>query len=215
MIALAVMTYSVMLVRTYWRNPLAAAFRLLLSIGAFVGVGLTIFRKANYAPDWPPAENRKDSALLLPVACLLEGELRSHALEQTIESQANLGFGSSSAWPTDRIFFIPLAFSFIVAHASIPIRYLEHKHRAPENWTRFRGLLALVYWPYMLVPPTLTSVWCWVRVYQTREWVKKSGWIGDPNPEFIMGLEPIDRYGRADYRYYEYADRSNEKGKER
>lgn len=51
MIALSVIVFSVAVVRTYWRHSLAAAFRLFLSIGCFVGVGLTIFRKANYAPD--------------------------------------------------------------------------------------------------------------------------------------------------------------------
>lgn len=151
-----------------------------------MGVGLTIFRKANYAPDWPPPNSRKDSAILLPVACLLETELRSRAQEQTKRSQADIGFGSADAWPVERIFFIALAIAFITAHASIPFRYLEHRYSALENWTRIRGWFVVVYWPYMLIPPTLTSVWCWVRVYETRGWVKKSGWIGDPNPEFII-----------------------------
>ena len=186
MIGLSVITFSVALVRTYWRNPLAAAFRLLLSLGAFIGVGLTIFRKANYAPDWPPPASRKDSAILLPVACLLESTLRSRAQEQAKQSQADLGFGNLVTWPGERYFFIALAIAFIIAHASIPIRYLKNRDYAPEKWTRFRGWFTIFYWPYMLIPPTFTSVWCWVRVYETREWVSKSGWIGEPNSEMII-----------------------------
>ncbi|KAF1844229.1 uncharacterized protein K460DRAFT_419170 [Cucurbitaria berberidis CBS 394.84] len=188
MIALSVMTFSVALVRTYWRNPLAAAFRLLLSVGSFIGVGLTIFREANYAPDWPPPSSRKDSAILLPVACLLESDLKSRAQEQAEQNQAELGFGGSSALPgpTERYFFIILIIAFILAHASIIVRFLENKDHAPEQWTRYRGWFTVVYWPWMLIPPTFTSVWCWVRVYETREWVKNSGWIAFPNPEMII-----------------------------
>ncbi|KAF2799232.1 hypothetical protein K505DRAFT_332786 [Melanomma pulvis-pyrius CBS 109.77] len=186
MVALSVITFSVSLVRTYWRNPLAAAFRLLLSLGAYIGVGLTIFRKANYAPDWPPPENRKDSAILLPVACLLESNLRVRAQEQAKQSTADLGFGSSSAWPAERFFFIALVIAFVLAHASTLVRFLENRDYAPEKWTRFRAWFTVTYWGYMLIPPTFTSVWCWIRVYQARGWVKNSGWIGSPNPEMII-----------------------------
>ncbi|KAF2130166.1 hypothetical protein P153DRAFT_396491 [Dothidotthia symphoricarpi CBS 119687] len=186
MIALSVMTFSVALIRTYWRNPLAAAFRLILSLGAFVGVGLTIFRKANYAPDWPPPNTRNDSAILLPVACLLESDLRSHAQEQARQSRADIGFGELDTWPIERWFFITLAIAFLVAHASIPIRFAERRNHVPEKWKRFRAFVTVTYWAYMLLPPTVTSVVCWARVYQTREWVKRSGWIGSPNTEYII-----------------------------
>ena len=189
MIALSVMVFSVALVRTYWRNPLAAAFRLLLSLGSFIGVGLTIFRKANYAPDWPPPDSRKDSAILLPVACLLESDLRARAEAQARASQSDLGFGSSSAWPNERWFFIALVIAFLVAHASIPVRFAERRVREGTNyaqWTRFRGFVTVIYWAYMLIPPTFTSIWCWIRVYQTRKWVNNSGWIGSPNPEMVI-----------------------------
>jgi hypothetical protein len=183
MIALSCITFSVALVRTYWRNPLAAGFRLLLSVGAFVGVGLTIFRKANYAPDWPPPATRKDSAILLPVACLLETDLRTHAEKQ---AKSDIGFGKSSTWPVERYFFIALVMAFIVAHFSIPLRFAERRDYAPKKWTKFRGPITIVYWACMLVPPTFISVWCWVKVYVTRQWVRESGWMETPNTEFVI-----------------------------
>lgn len=186
MIALSVFVFSVALVRTYWRNPLAAAFRLLLSIGCFVGVGLTIFRKANYAPDWPPPASRNDSAILLPVACLLETDLLSHAVTQAKDAQVDLGFGSSHAWPVERHFFVALVLAFCIAHLSAPMRFPERQGYMPERWDGYRKVVTTLYWLYMLGPPTLTSVWCWVRVYQTRSWVNKSGWISRPNPEMII-----------------------------
>lgn len=192
MIALAVITFSVALVRTYWRNPLAAGLRLLLSIGAFTGVGLMIFRKANYAPDWPPPSSRKDSAILLPVACLLETDLRTRAHEEAERAQAELGFGKSNAWPWERYFFMALIVAFLVAHASVPIRFAENRNRDGQHgpwrlrWTKFRGWVTVVYWASMLVPPTFISVWCWTRVYQAREWVKSSGWIQLPNTEYVI-----------------------------
>lgn len=187
MIALSVMTFSVALVRTYWRNPLAAAFRLILSFGAFLGVGLTIFRKANYAPDWPPPLSRKDSAILLPVACLLESNLRTRVQNQAERSQTDLGFGRSTTWPVERYFFIALAIAFILAHISVPIRHAKRRHGyAANTWTKSRTFLTVLYWAYMLLPPTFTSVWCWVRVHQTRKWMNASGWIGAPNPEMII-----------------------------
>jgi hypothetical protein len=193
MIALAVITFSVALVRTYWRNPLASSLRLLMSVGAFVGVGLMIFRKANYAPDWPPPNTRKDSAILMPVACLLETDLRTHAQQQADRIQADLGFGSSDTWPAERFFFIWLIVSFLIAHFSIPIRYFENRDFAPDQWrsvrgqwTRFRGWITVVYWALMLVPPTFISVWCWTKVYQTRDWVKDSGWLETPNTEYVI-----------------------------
>jgi len=192
MIALAVITFSVALVRTYWRNPLAAGLRLLLSIGAFTGVGLMIFRKANYAPDWPPPSKRKDSAILLPVACLLETELRTQAQQQAEKAEAKLGFGKSHAWPWERYFFIALIVAFVVAHASIPIRFAENRNRDGHHgpwrlrWTKFRGWVTVAYWASMLVPPTIISVYCWTRVYQVRDWVKNSGWIQLPNTEYVI-----------------------------
>jgi hypothetical protein len=183
MIALSCITFSVALVRTYWRNPLAAGFRLLLSVSAFIGVGLTIFRKANYAPDWPPPATRKDSTILLPVACLLETQLRKHAEAQ---AKSDIGFGNSSSWPVERYFFIVLVMAFVVAHLSIPLRFAESRNYAPKKWTKFRGPITIAYWACMLVPPTFISVWCWVKVYVTREWVSRSGWMEMPNTEFVI-----------------------------
>jgi hypothetical protein len=183
MIALSSMTFSVALVRTYWRNPLAATFRLLLSTGAFVGVGLTIFRKANYAPDWPPPKKRKDSAILMPVACLLETDLRTRSQQQ---AKSDIGFGKPTAWPVERYFFIALVLAFIVAHLSIPIRFAESRKYAPKRWTKFRGPFTVMYWLFMLLPPTFISVWCWAKVYETREWVRDSGWMETPNTEFVI-----------------------------
>jgi len=192
MIALAVITFSVALVRTYWRNPLAAGLRLILSIGAFTGVGLMIFREANYAPDWPPPSTRKDSAILLPVACLLETDLRTRAQQQAEQRKAELGFGSSTSWPAERFFFMALIVAFIVAHASIPIRYAENRNRDGQHgpwrarWTKWRGWVTVAYWASMLVPPTFISVWCWIHVYKARDWVKNSGWVETPNTEFVI-----------------------------
>lgn len=186
MIALSAITFSVALVRTYWRSPLAAAFRLLLSLSTFIGVGMTIFRKANYAPDYPPPNNRNDSSILLPVACLLESSLRLQVQEEAKEAQSNLGFGNSSNWPIERFFFIALAIAFIISHMSILIRYAESKNYAPQKWSDLRKFITATYWPLMLIPPTITSIWCWVLVFRSRKWVDKSGWIGKPNTEMII-----------------------------
>ena len=186
MIALSVITFSVALVRTYWRSPLAAAFRLLLSTGAFIGVGLTILRKANYAPDWPPRDTRRDSATLLPVACLLDLDLRSRAEEQAKDSVDGLGFGKATAWPPERGFYIVLVLAFLAAHCSILFRFAEKRNWIHTKSTEMRKYFTLVYWPLVLVTPTATSVQCWRRVYEQREWVDKSGWIASPNPEMIV-----------------------------
>jgi hypothetical protein len=186
MIALSVITFSVALVRTYWRSPLAAAFRLLLSTGAFIGVGLTILRKANYAPDWPPRGTRRDSASLLPVACLLDLDLRSRAEEQAKDSVDGLGFGKATAWPPERGFYIVLILAFLAAHCSILFRFAEKRKWIHTKSTQKRKYFTLVYWPLVLITPTATSVQCWRRVYEQREWVDKSGWIASPNPEMIV-----------------------------
>ncbi|KAH8732052.1 hypothetical protein GQ44DRAFT_822168 [Phaeosphaeriaceae sp. PMI808] len=146
MIALSVITFSVALVRTYWRNPLAAGFRLLLSLASFIGVALTIFRKANYAPDWPPPASRNDSAILLPVACLLETALRTRAHDHASSLSIDLGFGKASTWPVERYFFILLVLAFLIAHLSVPIRFAEARNYAPAKWTRFRGWITVAYW---------------------------------------------------------------------
>jgi hypothetical protein len=184
MIALSSMTFSVALVRTYWRNPLAAGFRLLLSFGAFIGVGLTIFRKANYAPDWIPPSSRKDSTMLLPVACLLETELRMKAQAQ--QKWSDIGFGRSNDWPIDRYFFIALAMVYIVAHMSILLRHWERRKMASKKWTKFRGWSTIAYWAFLLGFPTFISVWCWVKVYIARGWVRDSGWMETPNTEYVI-----------------------------
>jgi hypothetical protein len=183
MIALSSMAFSVALIRTYWRNPLAAGFRLLLSIGAFTGVGLTIFRKANYAPDWIPPSSRKDSTLLLPVACLLETELR---VQVQAQATSDIGFGKSGAWPTERYFFIALVMVYIVAHVSILLRHLERRNLGSKTWTKYRGLFTVVYWAFLLGFPTFISVWCWVKVYIARGWVRDSDWMETPNTEFVI-----------------------------
>ncbi|CAN9093336.1 unnamed protein product [Alternaria alternata] len=184
MIALSVITMSVAVVRTYWRNPLAAALRLVLSLGAFIGVGITIYREANYAPfNWmkPPD---KDSAILLPAACLLEGTLRPVAETQARDNLADLGFGDSKAWPFERYFFIVIAGAFLVAHILVPFRYYRsRRNRAPKSCSPIWGLLEFVYWVVVLIAPTLTAVLCWVRVYIMRKWVDESGWLESPNTE--------------------------------
>lgn len=192
MIALSVIVFSVALVRTYWRNPLAAGLRVLMSLGAFVGVGLMIFRKANYAPDWPPPSTRKESALLLPVACLLETDLRTRSEHQAKQAKVEMGFGRSTSWPMERFFFMALIVAFIVAHTSVPIRYVENRNRGGEHgpwgrrWTKFRGWVTVAYWASMIVPPTFISIWCWVHVYKARDWVKNSGWMETPNTELMI-----------------------------
>jgi hypothetical protein len=186
MIALSVLTFSIALVRTYWRSPFAAGFRLLLSIGAFVGVGLTIFREANYAPYGALNHSNRDSAILLPVACLLEMDLRSAAEEQAHQNQAELGFGNATAWPPERYMYIVLGVAFIAAHMSVPIRYVESKDRAPKVWTDKRAFVTCLYWLVVLLTPIVTSTFCWLRVYTMRKWVAESGWMEDPNTEMIV-----------------------------
>ena len=186
MIALSVITLSVALVRTYWRSPFAAAFRLSLSVGAFVGVGLTIFREANYAPVGPLEDLKKDSAILLPVACLLEMNLRSAAEEQARENQAELGFGDATSWPPERYMYIVLVVAFLAAHISVPFRFAESRKRIPEVVTKRRGVFTCMYWILVLLTPMVTSTFCWSRVYTMREWVAKSGWMEDPNTEMIV-----------------------------
>ena len=184
MIALSVITMSVAVVRTYWRNPLAAALRLVLSLGAFIGVGITIYREANYAPfNWmkPPD---KDSAILLPVACLLEGTLRPVAETQARDNLADLGFGDPKAWPFGRYLFIVISGAFLVAHILVPFRYYRsRRNRAPKPSSTIWGFLEFVYWVVVLIAPTLTAVLCWVRVYIMRKWVDESGWLESPNTE--------------------------------
>jgi len=186
MIALSVLTFSIALVRTYWRNPLAAAFRLILSVGAFIGVGLTIFREANYAPYDALKHSSKDSAILLPVACMLEMDLRSAAEEQARQNQADLGFGNATAWPPERFMYIVLGVAFLAAHISVPIRFAESRDRAPKVWTEKRAFVTLIYWILVLLTPIVTSMFCWFRVYTMREWVAGSGWMEDPNTEMIV-----------------------------
>lgn len=192
MIALSSITFSVALVRTYWRSPYAAAFRLLLTIGSFIGVGLTIFRQANYAPDESVVkfhmDSAMDSAILLPVACLLETELRDAAEKQAKDSKAELGFGKATTWPPERIFYIFLVVSYLAAHISIPLRFYFGKSRdnTPVKWTYRRMILAAVYWLWVLLPPILTSVIAWGRVNQLREWAADSGWMADPNTEMMI-----------------------------
>ncbi|CAN9144198.1 unnamed protein product [Alternaria sp. RS040] len=192
MIALSVITFSVALVRTYWRSPLAAVFRLLLTIGSFIGVGLTIFRQENYAPDESVTkfhmDSPMDSAILLPVACLLETELRDAVEKQAKDSEAELGFGKATTWPPERIFYIFLVVSCLAAHISIPLRFYFGKSRdnTPVKWTYRRMILTAVYWLWVLLPPILTSVFAWGHVYQLREWIANSGWMADPNTETMI-----------------------------
>ncbi|CAN9094569.1 unnamed protein product [Alternaria alternata] len=191
MIALSVITLSVAVVRTYWRNPLAAALRLVLSVGAFIGVGITILRKHNYAPFELGTDLNKGStirrAVLLPVACLLETNLRSVAETQARDNLADLGFGEPGAWPFERYFFWVLALAFLVAHALIPIRYYRsRRRRAPKPRSTIRGLVTCVYWVVVLGAPALTAILCWVRVYVMRKWVDTSGWMKSPNTEMTI-----------------------------
>lgn len=76
--------------------------------------------------------------------------------------------------------------AFVVAYLSIPIRFGEKYQQAPAKWDHYRKFITILYWMYMLVPPKLTSIWCWIRVYKTRDWMNRSGWIVRPNPEMII-----------------------------
>jgi hypothetical protein len=149
-------------------------------------VGLTIFRKANYAPDWPPPPERKDSAILLPVACLLEMSIHDTVVDQAQVHGFDMGFGKATSWPVDRYCFITLTIAFIVSHLSIPIRYAASRHSASAKWTKFRGWFTIGYWALILVPPTFSSMWCWTKVYIARGWVKDSGWMEAPNTELVI-----------------------------
>jgi hypothetical protein len=186
MVALFSTTFSVTLVRTYWRNPLAAGFRLLLLFGAFIGVGLTIFRKANYAPDWPPPSERKDSAISLPVTCLLEMSIRDAVVDQAQVHGVDMRLGEATSWPVDRYCFIALTIAFIINHLPIPIRYAASRHSTSAKRIKFRGWSTIGYWALVLVPPTFLSVWYWTKVYIARSCVKDSGWMEVPNTELVI-----------------------------
>lgn len=226
LIALSAFVLSVALVRSYWRNPFAALLRLSLETASFIGVGLTLFRQLDFAPDYPPPKGRKDSAILLPVACLLESGLRKRSEEVANQANATIGFGSISTWPLERRLFIPLAAAFIAAHVSVLVRYVEGKiakedealqkpsddsswyeiqylwirrqwlkvlnvcvaslrrHGVLTYWSDSRISITVMYWVLVVAFPLGTSIWVWVRVFQARNWVRESGWIAEPNPEF-------------------------------
>ena len=127
------------------------------------------------------------------------------AQQQAEQSHADLGLRSSTAWPVERYFFVPLVVAFLVAHLSIPIRHFENTH-APARWNQFRGWITIVYWASMLVPPTFISVWCWIKVYKTRDWERNFDWIGLLSTEnWVSGLWAVDRHGRHLYCYNGYA----------
>lgn len=191
MVSLSIIVFSVALVRTYWRQPVAAAFRVLLSFVVFIGVALTVFRKNNYSPEWNPPRGRNDSVILLPVACLLETELYLRAENQAKLSQADLGFhGPPSRWPTERYFYILLALVFLVAHFSVVVRRGQGRHGegnpTSRKWGKFHGWLTVAYWAIVLLIPAVVTVTCWVRIKKAREWVDGSGWIRKPNPEYNL-----------------------------
>lgn len=75
MIALSIITFSVALSRNYSRAHWAAGVQSLLSNPSFVRVGLTIIPNNDLHSEWRPSFDRNDSAILLPVACLLETHL--------------------------------------------------------------------------------------------------------------------------------------------
>lgn len=191
MISLSVIVFSVALVRTYWRHPVAALFRVLLSVTVFIGVALTVFEKNSYSPEWIPPRGRHDSAILLPVACLLEPDLYLRAKSQSEQSQADLGFHSPpSRWPAEKYFYILLALAFLTAHVSVMVRRLQGRlgegNPTERKWSRSLGKLTIVYWLFVLLTPAGVIIACWVRIYLAREWVRGSGWISEPNPEFNL-----------------------------
>lgn len=180
---------SVALVRSYWRSIPTAAFRVILSLGVYLCIVLIFSTGTSFAADWPPPASRNDSLILLPVACLLESDLFAEVRSQ-LDEQPNAMRGSidSLAFPTEIVFLILLGTVFLLAHCATVIRRVNGRHGEGNTvvkiWkNKWHGILAIVYWIYVLFTPAIISIWCWVQIGLTRDWVSKSGWQGNPNPE--------------------------------
>lgn len=192
-IGLSVIVCSVALVRTYWRNPLTAFFRTLLTVAAFVCVALTVSHDNSFAPEWPPASEHQDSAVLLPLACLLDSGLRANANRQADAASARLGFHSPAfKWPHERIHFVFLCIACVFAHlAPFCRRFLQGRHVESttlifRTWSRGHGWFVVLYWLIVLGIPTVVAPWSWNNVYKARVWVRDSGWISTPNTEWDL-----------------------------
>jgi hypothetical protein len=180
---------SVALVRSYWRSIPTAAFRVVLSFGVYLCIVLIFSTGTAYATDWPPPASRNDSLILLPVACLLESDLFAEVKSQLDEQpNAMRGSADSLAFPAEIALLILLGIAILLAHCAAAIRRMNGRHGEGNTVVRiwknkWHGILAIVYWIYVLVTPTAISIWCWAMIGLTRGWISKSGWQGNPNPE--------------------------------
>lgn len=192
-IGLSVVVCSVAMVRSYWRHPLTAVFRTVLTVAAFICVALTVSHDSSFAPEWPPASEHQDSAVMLPLACLLDSGLRETATRQADAANARLGFHSSALkWPPERVHFIFLCIACAVAHLSplcrhvLQDRHVESTTLIFRTWSRGHGWFVALYWLIVLGIPTVVAPWSWYNAYEARVWVRDSGWISTPNTEWDL-----------------------------
>lgn len=190
---LSVIVCSVALVRTYWRHPLAAFFRTLLTVAAFICVALTVSYDNSFAPEWPPASEYQASAVLMPLACVLDSGLRGNATRQADAADARLGFhGSALKRPPERVHFIFLCIACAFAHLAplcrrvIQGRHVESTTLIMRTWSRGHGWFVVLYWLIVLGIPMVVAPWAWTNVYKARVWVRDSGWISTPNTEWDL-----------------------------
>lgn len=55
-----------------------------------------------------------------------------------------------------------------------------------RKWSKWRGFVTVLYWLSVLLTPSVAMGICFYGVTSARNWVKDSGWIKEPNPEFNL-----------------------------
>ena len=183
------MVLSVAMVRDYWESPLAALIRWLMMTFVFVCLGVTLVYEEqwSHSPEWPPGHQQTDSLVLLPVACLLEGDLFSQLNASLSPEQASyLHIGQLSNPGQEFLMYIFLAGAYGLAHLAHIVRSVVHRPKDGKlPWLKEgspRAIATVIYWLFVLITPTAISFLCWVDISQARTWASNSGWLNGDGP---------------------------------
>ncbi|KAH8587881.1 hypothetical protein B0O99DRAFT_526012, partial [Bisporella sp. PMI_857] len=184
-------TFSVIMVRDYWKGVMAPALRFIISIGMFATLGRMLWyqKERSIAPEpigWLPRwekvkGNSTDSTIFVPMACFLDPDL--NPLKWLSPAEKKRVGGDKAPIPVEFCLFWLIVIWFITGHISHFIQRETRYGKRSQNVTNHIpvGGLAAVYYAISLGCCICVYFSCWGHIGEIRKFVHGSGWIEGGN----------------------------------
>ncbi|KAH8199954.1 hypothetical protein TruAng_005893 [Truncatella angustata] len=175
---------AMVLVRCYWKAPLAALTRIVACVVLALFLAYLYEKQLRYGKTTPhqPLWGRRDSLIFLAGSCFLDPDLWKETFDSLSQGQLNAVGWSDPKTSPDFIAYVSLCACAAFVLPVLLVRFCRDLAGVEDGSVkrinnRFYQFFVTVYWVLPLVMAMVVYVYSAWTIFNIRRWVHASGWM--------------------------------------